>query len=248
MLASVGGSITVAAFCEEFLDDAAENLEQSTYTSYRYGCQKFVDFCGSNEAHRITPLDVQKFSVALKQTLNETSRVIVLHTVQRCFNWGEQVGLIPPHNLKHIRKPQPKRRDRYLTDDEFARILRATNPRDGRRSGAPMRRLLLALDWTLCRPGELAKLKWEHIHVEQHVAILPDHKTKRTGKPKIIALIPKMLRLLDWLQQQSNSDCVFMNSRGRPWTQTAIAQRMVHIRERASLGNDVVAYTMRHRV
>ncbi|MBP85512.1 MAG: hypothetical protein CMJ64_02155 [Planctomycetaceae bacterium] len=112
-------------------------------------------------------------------------------------------------------------------------MLGATNPRDSQRTGAPFRRLLLAMDWTLYRPGELARLKWEQIHWEQDVAILPDHKTKRTGKPKVIPLIPKMQRLLRWLQQNSTSEFCFLNSKGVPWTINAIDHRMNHVKDRS---------------
>lgn len=166
--------------------------------------------------------------------------------MQRCFNWGVEFQLIPPHSLGRIRKPQPNTRDRYLTDDEFQAVLRATNPRNGHRSGATFRRFLLALDWTLCRPGEIASLKWEHIHLERDVAILTKHKTKRTGKPKVIPLIPKMKRLLRWMHEHGESEYCFVNFRGEPWTISAIEQRMAHIQERCGL-TDVVPYTIRHR-
>ncbi len=246
LLESVNGQITVACLCERFLDAALENLERSTYESYAYGCQKFVDLFGKHLAHTIEPTDIQRFSTSLKSTLNETSRAIVLRSVQRCFNWGVEHRLIPPHKLGRIRKPQSRRRDRFVTDEEFQALLRATNPLDGRRYGATFRRLLLAMDWTLCRPGELARLKWEHVHFEQNVAILPDHKTKRTGKPKIIAMIPKMVRLLQWLQDRSHSDYCFVNSRGEPWTVNAINQRMAHTQERSGLSG-ICPYTIRHR-
>lgn len=246
LLEGVKGSISVAGLCEKFLNDAEENLEPNTYDSYRYSCQKFVDEFGKRDAHTIEPLDITQFSAKLKRSLGDSTRGIILRSVRRCFNWGVEHRLIPPHQLGRIRIPQSKSRDRFVTDNEFQTMLRATNPRDSRRTGAPFRRLLLAMDWTLCRPGEIARLKWEHIHWDQDVAIIPDHKTKRTGKPKIIPLIPKMQLLLRWLQRSVDSEFCFVNSRGKPWTINAIDQRMSHIKERSGL-QDVVPYTIRHR-
>lgn len=246
LLREVHGAITVARLCEQFLADSEQNLERATYESYRYGCQKFVDLFGDRLAHTLEPLDIQRFSLELKRTLNDTSRAIVLRSVQRCFNWGVESRLIPPHHLGRIRKPKSRTRDRYLADDEFQKILRATNPRDARRIGAPFRRLLLAMDWTLCRPSELARLKWEHVHLNQNVAILPHHKTKRTGKPKVVPLIPKLKRLLQWVKRHQTSDHCFLNSRGEPWTLSAIEQRMKHVKDRSGI-HDVVPYTIRHR-
>ncbi len=246
LLGTVKGPISVAGLCEAFLSDAAENLEPSTYASYQYACQKLVDQLGCRQAHTIEPLDIHQFSTKLKSSLNETSRAIVLRVVQRCFNWGVEARLIPPHQLGRIRKPRPKSRDRFLTDEEFQTLLRSTNPKDARRLGASYRRVLLALEWTMCRPGEIARLQWEHIRWDHNVAILPNHKTKRTGKPKIIPLIPKMTRLLRWLERQSTSAFCFVNSRGRPWTVRAINLRMSHVKERSGI-TDIMPYTIRHR-
>jgi integrase len=205
-----------------------------------------VDLFAARAAHTIEPQDISQFARGVKKFLNPTSQAIVLRSVERCFNWGVENRLIPPHKLGHIRKPRALRRDRYLNDEEFQSLLRATNPKYSRRLGAPVRRFLLALDWTLCRPGELARLKWEHIHWEHDVAILPDHKTKRTGNPKIIPLIPKMKRLLEWMRRHQKSEFCFLNSKGEQWTVNAINQRMARVRLRCGL-KDICAYTLRHR-
>ena len=114
-------------------------------------------------------------------------------------------------------------------------LLRATNPKYRRPLGATFRRLLLALDWTLYRPGELVRLEWDHIHWDQNVALLADHKKKRTGKPKIVPLIPKMKRLLEWQHLRRTSSFCFLNSMGQPWTVNAVNQRVARIRSRCGL-------------
>lgn len=246
LLAEVNGAISVARLCDEFLADAQQHLAASTFESYRYACQKFVDLFGGRAAHTIEPLDVNRFSIGLKETLNDTSRGIVLRSVMRCFNWGVEMRLIPPHRLGTIRKPQSRERDRFLSDEEFRQLLRATNADNGPRSGAVFRRFLLAMEWTFCRPGELSQLKWEHVRWNENVALLPHHKTKRTGKPKIIPLIPRMKRLLQWIQARSTSEYCFVNSKNRPWTRGALEKRMDTLREKTGL-KDVVPYTLRHR-
>lgn len=248
LLSSVDGPITVAALCEQFLDDVNENLAPKTYESYRYSCQLLVDQLGSRTAHTIKPADIRKFRLKLSKSLNETSQGIVLRSILRCFNWGVGEELIPNHALSKIRKPRGNRRDRYLADEEFQLMLRCTNPKNNHRRGAEFRRLLFAMDFTFCRPGELCRLKWTDIKWDQNVAVLEVHKTSRaTGQPKIIAIVPKMKRLLEWIKQRTKSDYVFLNSRGLPWTVNAINQRVQHIRERAGFGKDVVPYTLRHR-
>jgi site-specific recombinase XerD len=144
LLAQVNGAITVAALCDAFLEDALHNLERRTYESYQYGCQKFVDLFAARAAHTIGPQDVSQFARGIKKFLNPTSQAIVLRSVERCFNWGVESRLIPSHKLGRIRKPRALRRDRYLNDEEFQALLRATNPEYSRRLGAlpKMKRLL----------------------------------------------------------------------------------------------------------
>jgi integrase len=51
----------------------------------------------------------------------------------------------------------------------------------------------------------LCVLRWEHIDWQRCVAVLPwdEHKTgRRTRRPRTIALVPVMMRLLAWLKRQ----------------------------------------------
>ncbi|MDZ4656145.1 MAG: site-specific integrase [Bythopirellula sp.] len=246
LLSDVNGAISVAGLCEHFLQDAEQHLARSTYVSYAYSLQKLVDLFGLRPAHTVEPLDIAKFTRELQSKLNPTSQAIVLRVVQRCFNWGVENRVIPPHKLGRIRKPRPLRRERFLTDDEFQTLLRSTNGENHHRDGAAFRRFLLAMEWTLCRPGELARLEWKHIHFDQQLALLPEHKTKRTGKPKVIPLIPKFERLLRWLQSRHTGDRCLLNARGKPWTPSSLNLRMRRLRKRTGLV-DVVPYTLRHR-
>ncbi len=249
LLEAVNGAISVAHLVELFLDDAEEHLAEGTYKSYRYACQKLVDHYGTQMAHTIRGHHLEIFSRKLKATLNPTSRAIVLRAIVRCFNWGIEQEFLPQEcKLGRVRKPQAKVRERFLTDEEFQAILRATNAQKNTRKGAVCRRLLLAMEWTGARPGELSNLRWEHIRYDLRIAVLHEHKTKRaTQRPKVIPLNKKMMRLIRWLEPRSDSDFVFLNSRGQPWNRHSIAKRIAKIRERCGLGSDVVPYTLRHR-
>jgi integrase/recombinase XerC len=247
LLAKVNGAISLAGLCERFLEDAHQHLKPATYQSYKYGCQKLADALGDRQAHTIRPDDIATFSSGLTRTLGDTSRAIVLRSVQRCFNWGVEMKLIPPHELGRIRKPKARRRQRLVTDEEFQALLRGTNTGRADRIGAPFRRFLLAMEWTGCRPGELAQLTWNDIQFDLNLALLEEHKTDESGDPRVIPLIPKFKRLLLWLHARRTCDLVFINSKGRPWNRHSVAKRLVEIRRRVSLPAEVVTYTLRHR-
>ena len=40
---------------------------------------------------------------------------------------------------------------------------------------------------------------------------------------------------------------MFLNSKRRPWNRHTVAKRIVEIRRRVALPNDIVIYTLRHR-
>lgn len=248
LLSKVNGVISVAGLCERFLIDANERLAPKTFESYQWCCQKLVDELGVRAAHSIRPEDISSFKRVIHKTLEDSSVAIVLRSIQRCFNWGVEERIIPPHELGRIRKPRTRRREKLVTDAEFKLLMHAarSSRKDG--IGASFRMLLMAMEWTGCRPGELAGMTWSDVHFEQDLAILWKHKTQRTGQPKVVPLIPKLRRLLLWLQKRSASPHVFVNSRGERWNRHSIAKRMVHAREKAGLGSDVVAYSLRHRV
>ena len=106
LLAKVDGAISVAGLCERFLVDTEERLSSGTLESYTYSCQKLVDELGDRPAHTICREDISKFTRTLRRTLNDSSIGIVLRSVQRCFNWGVEERIIPPHDLGRIRKPR----------------------------------------------------------------------------------------------------------------------------------------------
>jgi hypothetical protein len=70
LLATVDGPMTVAALCEEFLEDVQRNLALKTYDSYRCACQMFVDEYGALAAHTIKPRQIRHFTIALEKSLN----------------------------------------------------------------------------------------------------------------------------------------------------------------------------------
>lgn len=248
LLTKVDGAISVAGLCERFLIDTQERLSPATFESYQYSCQKLVDHLGGRMAHTIRPEDISSFSRLLRRTLNESSQGIVLRSVQRCFNWGVEEQIIPPHELGRIRKPRSRGRQRLVTDDEFQSLLSSTNTAGDDSYGSAFGRYLQAMDWTGCRPTELARLLWEDVHFEHELALLWKHKTDRTGDPRVIPLIPRLKEMLLWLKSRKSSPYVFLNSRGNPWNRHSIAKRMVAARTKAGVSNDVVPYSIRHRV
>jgi integrase len=111
-----------------------------------------------------------------------------------------------------------------------------------------LRRFLIFMRFTGCRPGEAARAKWVDIDWDRNIIVLAEHKTKKkTGKPRVLYLHPVCINLLRWLQRDpSPSGLIFVNAWGQSWKNAARSQRLQRIRERSSLPADAKYYGMRH--
>lgn len=111
--------------------------------------------------------------------------------------------------------------------------------------GKPFKHLL-SISWlTGARPGELRSLKWEHISKDCCRATLVQHKTaKSTERPRVIYFNTEARRLLAELKAESESDYVFLNRFGKPFTKDALVRRMANLQTRT--GVRAISYAFRH--
>jgi integrase len=171
---------------------------------------------------------------------NDTKRSVVV-SVKRLFSWAvedDRIGRNPLAKLSWEESP-PRR---AMTDAEYVRALFA----------APwnVRRVLRFLRYSGARPGEAAALDWSMVDWEMAVARIENHKTRRkTGRPKLIYLTPRVLRMLRRLHQHRRPEAnwVFHNRYGGRWDVSDLANAMQRIRGRAGLPDDCFLYGLRHQ-
>lgn len=233
---------------DEFLDDVKARRSAATYSSYQEMLELAQTHLGTNlHVGNLRKLHLTKLEQALTGNYSPTTIFKCLHAVQRVFSWAVENELLDVSCLIAYRKPRPRERNRIITPDEFQAMLRG--------SGAPFRRFLLALRLCGCRPGELRRLVWEEVFLDEGVFVLPEHKTltrQKHPRPRIIVLPAPILKLTQWLAREPHTphDYVFVNSDGRPWTRSALHSQMRRLRERVGLqpkaGENIVLYSNRH--
>jgi integrase len=141
---------------------------------------------------------------------------------------------------------RPHRR-RPMADDEFQTLLRGSDP--------TFRRFLVFLKFTGCRPGEAAGTRWPDVHCEEGAVVLKEHKTARkTGRARIIPLVPTVVKLLHWMYSQHQAspnyrdqEHVFTNGRGNAFSRGWLSLKMQRLRRRLGLPAGVTLYGLRHR-
>jgi integrase len=197
--------------------------------------QSFCEKWGQVTVREVRPYHVTRWLDG--NNWNDTTRYNAMRSAFRVFNWATDEGLISANPLKGMKRPRPKSRQRFLTEDEYAAL------KNGAKS--VFRTLLFAFRQTGARPSELCDLTWDQVHPE--CWILDEHKTAhKVEKPRVIYLVPAMVRLMRFLRRWSRSKYVFVNSRGRKWTVNAIHHRLVRLRRKLGLAEDITAYTFRH--
>jgi integrase len=114
-------------------------------------------------------------------------------TIRAAFNYAARLGFIPycPLVALGIRAGG---QGRDWTKEEMQLLLRHSSPY--------FRRVVLFLRFTGCRPGEVKKLKWEHVDFKRSIIVLQEHKMAyKTSTPRTIYLSPVALKLLKWLHR-----------------------------------------------
>lgn len=225
----------VVAVCEAFLQWSRHRHAADTYRNYQFYIQNFCEKSGYLKVSELKPFHVTRWVDS--HEWNDTSEYNARRTVYRAFNWAAEEQLIPKNPLKGMKRPKPMPRQRALTDDEYRRMLRA--------SDGCFRVFLFALRETGARPKEVRDLMWEQVQTDRWV--FRDHKTaKKTRKPRIIYLTKPMVRLMEVLRRRSSSQYVFVNGRGKPWTLNAVRLRVQRLKKKLGLAKDVCSYMIRH--
>ena len=130
----------------------------------------------------------------------------VVETLSRIYNAAEDKGLIPvgsnPCGL--VVKNRERKRERFLTPDEFRRLGRALAEATTRRRVSPYAvaaiRLLIL---TGCRKREILHLRWEQVDLEVAELVLPSTKTG----PRKVSLSPRAVGVLNSIDREP----------GNPW-------------------------------
>ena len=163
--------------------------------------------------------------------------------LSRMLNRAEAWGLAPTggNPCRPVAKPRPRRRERFLTEQEFRRLGEALDTLEAERriplhAAAALRLLML----TGCRSSEIMTLRWEDVFLATHEIRLPDSKTG----PRTVPLSPAAAKVFADLPRPTGNPWVIAGR--NPGTRLAhIAYYWYRVRERAGL-DDVRIHDLRH--
>ena len=168
-------SPTVAELAERFLEEYVPvHCKPRTQVEYRHALRRYiVPALGTIKVVALVRDDVAALHHEMRDKPYQANRT--LGVVSKMMNQAEAWGLRPDRSnpCYHVRKYREKKRERFLTADELARLGKALDGEEKlARSAVTAFRLLL---YTGARLSEIQTLKWEHIQGNR--IHLPDSKT-----------------------------------------------------------------------
>lgn len=227
--------------------------ERYRWQLHRY-CTIAAAYFGDRPAAEITRADLARWVTAHREWVSPHTRSDACRSVISCLRWAFETRLIPqaPPRSPTL-GPQQLAPRPAITPLEVARIMKAVRTSNGitrrrKPSRQPFKYALLFLWLTGARTCEMRECRWEHVDWDRGVISLTRHKTDRTGKPRLIPLTDKMLRLLLWMWKRKRPDCpwIFPNSRGGQWRTQTFADMFRSYARQSGVRDEVSAYCLRH--
>ena len=235
---------TVRELCGRYLDEyATGRKKQRSFDEDRRLIDRFVlPALGAKKVAAVTPDDIGQLHRSLVDTPYQANRLRAL--LSKMFNLAEQRwGYREPRTnpVYAITKFPERKRERFLNDEELARLGKVLNEAERTLTEQPQAiaaiRLLLL---TGCRRNEILTLRWEDVDLSNGLIRFSDTKTGAQTRP-IDDQIVAFLRGLPWREE---SEFVVPGRSGdKPWVNLSKPWR--RIRSAAGL-EDARIHDLRH--
>jgi integrase len=232
---------TMKAFAERFMGEyAAAHLKPSSQEVYQFIIDNHVvPALGKLRVDRVQRADVEALHLKLQATPTAANRTLVL--LHGMFERAEAWGLRPQNSnpAQGIRYYRERKRSRFLSAAEFARLGQTFRELEGRESPFVLAAFKLLMV-TGCRCSEIFRLRWDEVDLDRGVLNLKDSKTG----PKTVALSEAALVILGGLPRVAGNPYVIVGwKHGQPYF--GETKTWARIRTKAGL-DDLRIHDLRH--
>lgn len=225
-----GSTLTVDELIKLFLVDAEPRVREATFAVYRVWLERFGRHAGGMKAANLKPFMVTTWMRGQK-TWGGNTRSLAITILKIWSRWCKRAGYLDANPLEDLQGHQITRRP---TPEPGA--LEAIEGAVLSRRFAELWAVALA---TGCRPGELRTLEASRIDLARRIMTVDG----KTG-PRITAFPEAVQDLLERLCSDHPAGPIFLNSRGKPWSRTALVHHMHEVKRRAGI-KGVVMYHAR---
>jgi integrase len=230
---------TIAEFAARFLAEHAEaKRKASTAAEYRRLLDRIVlPALGKRKIADIKRADIAKLHHANRMASYQANRTLAV--LSKMMSLAEQWGLRPDgtNPCRHVERYSEKRRERFLSAGELARLGDVLAAYDGSPYYTAAIKLLI---FTGARLGEILGLQWQWINFERGEARLPDSKTGA----KTLHLPPPALAVLAELPRVAGNLHVIVG--GMPGAALVNLEKPWRAIRKAARLEDVRLHDLRH--
>ena len=261
---------TLSEYLEGWLASIQPSVSPRTHEWHEYLIDNHIrDRLGGVLLQDLEPLDIQRFVAELLESgrrdgkgglSNRTVRHVIA-TLSQALKQATDWGMVGSNPVAGVRRPKLERQEiSILNDDEIAELFGAAKKT---RLYVP---ILLALSTGL-RRGELLALRWQDIDLDDaELAVnralelargklrfkAPKSKSsrRRVTLPPLCVEVLREHRIAQMKERlalglgRSDSDLVFPNALGDPWSPKKVSERFAHIVRTAKL--DCTFHGLRH--
>ena len=234
---------TVAELAERYLTEHVEvRCKPRTVEACRWLVKKFViPDLGKMAIDEVDREHIAALHHKHRDTPYQANRI--LEVVRKMFNLAEAWGLRKdsPNPCRFVQKYKEKKRERFLTDEEFHRLGQVLNEieADGSETLAAVTAIRLLM-LTGCRLSEIQTLRWEDVNLEAAEVRLRDGKTGA----RMVPLSGAAVSVLSSLPRPEDNPWVIVGRKPGAHL-TDLQHPWRRIRARAGL-NDVRIHDLRH--
>lgn len=231
--------LSFRAFTEKEYAPYAKGSKRSWKTEESMLNRYFLPLFGKRPLDSIGKREIQKYHTETKERLSPSTANRHLAFVHRIFQLAIEWGFIstpnPADGIKAF--PEPKHRERYLSEEEIARLFTALEKDANKVAASAIRFLLL----TGLRKGEALRAKWEHFDRERGQLFLPQTKN---GKSRYLPLNEMAIDLLSKQAKTEGNPYIFPGRKEGSHIQT-IDRNFYRARKAAKI-EDVRIHDLRH--
>lgn len=234
---------TVADLAERYLEEHARphNKASSVAENKRMLDAFILPAFGRDRVEHVSRADVARLHRTIgKKHPTQANRVLFL--LSTLFGLAERWGVRAEGSnpCRHVPRFKERRRERYLSEAELARL--GAVLAETEQAGSELPQVVAALRlliFTGARRGEILGLRWDYVDAERRCLRLPDSKTGR----KVIQLNAPALAVLASLSRETSEWVIPGKSAGAPLV--GLPHAWERIRKRAKL-EDVRIHDLRH--
>jgi integrase len=228
---------TVFRLFDEYLEWVQAQRSPRTYEWYGDFLKQFAAFLKADRpAEKLKPYDVLRWT-SQHCNWSSTYQNNAIRSVQRPYRWARKLGLIDTNPLEYMEKPSPRKREDFLTPDEYRVILSQIKSQR-------FKDLIIAAWETGARPQELFRVEVRHVDLANARWVFPPNESKVKTRHRIIYLNDEAQRITREALERVKSGPLFRNRIGRPWHRHAIGCQFSRLKKR--IGRRLCMYVFRH--